>query len=160
MSKTLKKKKHWSTKVQECTVSWGGTGDFFSVVDVRGGAELGEFPHLGHVVSEAMACNDGRLPSAGDVLLEVNGTSVSGLTNRDTLAVIRYFGQPVRLKTVKAGACLCCIPTPCEKLLGDMLQQSSHCFLDRTRCACVHAHLESWVKGCRWLKLHPSSPHS
>ncbi|CAF88654.1 unnamed protein product [Tetraodon nigroviridis] len=25
MSKTLKKKKHWSTKVQECTVSWGGS---------------------------------------------------------------------------------------------------------------------------------------
>ncbi|KAK2851863.1 hypothetical protein Q5P01_008139 [Channa striata] len=106
MSKTLKKKKHWSTKVQECTVSWGGSGDFTSVVEVRGGAELGEFPHVGHVVSEAMVCNVGRFPSSGDVLLEVNGTSVSGLTNRDTLAVVRYFGQPVRLKTIKPGKVL------------------------------------------------------
>lgn len=105
MSKTLKKKKHWSTKVQECTVSWAGSGDFVTVVEVRGGAELGEFPYLGHIVSEAMVCNVGRFPVSGDVLLEVNGTSVSGLTNRDTLAVIRYFGQPVRLKTVKPGVC-------------------------------------------------------
>lgn len=110
MSKTLKKKKHWSTKVQECTVSWAGSGDFITVVEVRGGAELGEFPYLGHIVSEAMVCNVGRLPIGGDVLLEVNGTSVSGLTNRDTLAVIRYFGQPVRLKTVKPGVCA---PSPC-----------------------------------------------
>uniref|UniRef100_A0A7N6A3C9 Membrane-associated guanylate kinase, WW and PDZ domain-containing protein 3 n=1 Tax=Anabas testudineus TaxID=64144 RepID=A0A7N6A3C9_ANATE len=106
MSKTLKKKKHWSTKVQECTVSWAGSGDFVTVVEVRGGAELGEFPYLGHIVSEAMVCNVGRFPVSGDVLLEVNGTSVSGLTNRDTLAVIRYFGQPVRIKTVKPGKVL------------------------------------------------------
>ncbi|XP_028264715.1 membrane-associated guanylate kinase, WW and PDZ domain-containing protein 3a [Parambassis ranga] len=106
MSKTLKKKKHWSSKVQECTVSWGGTGELVTVVEVRGGAELGEFPYLGHIVSEAMVCQNGRLPSSGDVLLEVNGTPVSGLTNRDTLAVIRHFREPVRLKTVKPGKVL------------------------------------------------------
>ncbi|KAM7405189.1 hypothetical protein PAMP_012470 [Pampus punctatissimus] len=106
MSKTLKKKKHWSTKVQECTVSWGGSGELVTVVEVRGGAELGEFPHLGHIVSEAMVCHTGRFPSSGDVLLEVNGTPVSGLTNRDTLAVIRHFREPIRLKTVKPGKVL------------------------------------------------------
>lgn len=106
MSKTLKKKKHWSTKVQECAVSWGGTGELITVVEVRGGAELGEFPHLGHIVSEALVCLSGRFPSGGDVLLEVNGTPVSGLTNRDTLAVIRHFQEPIRLKTVKPGECL------------------------------------------------------
>ncbi|KYO27882.1 membrane-associated guanylate kinase, WW and PDZ domain-containing protein 1 isoform D [Alligator mississippiensis] len=42
-------------------------------------------------------------PSPGDVLLEVNGTPVSGLTHRDTLAVIRHFREPVRLKTVRPG---------------------------------------------------------
>lgn len=106
MSKTLKKKKHWSTKVQECTLSWGGSGELVTVVEVRGGAELGEFPHLGHIVSEAMVCHVGRFPCSGDVLLEVNGTPVSGLTNRDTLAVIRHFREPIRLKTVKPGVYL------------------------------------------------------
>uniref|UniRef100_A0A3Q1FMU0 Membrane-associated guanylate kinase, WW and PDZ domain-containing protein 3 n=1 Tax=Acanthochromis polyacanthus TaxID=80966 RepID=A0A3Q1FMU0_9TELE len=106
MSKTLKKKKHWSTKVQECTVSWGGSGELVTVVEVRGGAELGEFPYLGHIVLEAMVCHTGRFPSGGDVLLEVNGTPVSGLTNRDTLAVIRHFREPIRLKTVKPGKVL------------------------------------------------------
>ncbi|XP_006763203.1 PREDICTED: membrane-associated guanylate kinase, WW and PDZ domain-containing protein 3 [Myotis davidii] len=45
----------------------------------------------------------GKAPGPGDVLLEVNGTPVSGLTNRDTLAVIRHFREPIRLKTVKPG---------------------------------------------------------
>lgn len=103
MSKTLKKKKHWSTKVQECTVSWGGSGELMTVVEVRGGAEMGEFPYVGHVVPEALVCHAGRLPCGGDVLLEVNGTPVSGLTNRDTLAVIRHFREPIRMKTVKPG---------------------------------------------------------
>ncbi|XP_019129466.2 membrane-associated guanylate kinase, WW and PDZ domain-containing protein 3a isoform X3 [Larimichthys crocea] len=106
MSKTLKKKKHWSTKVQECTVSWGGSVELVTVVEVRGGAELGEFPYLGHIVSEALVCHGGRFPSSGDVLLEVNGTPVSGLTNRDTLAVIRHFREPIRMKTVKPGKVL------------------------------------------------------
>uniref|UniRef100_A0A674PDP8 Membrane-associated guanylate kinase, WW and PDZ domain-containing protein 3 n=1 Tax=Takifugu rubripes TaxID=31033 RepID=A0A674PDP8_TAKRU len=106
MSKTLKKKKHWSAKIQECTVSWGGSGELIAVLEVRGGAEHGEFPHVGHVVSEALVCHAGRLPSSGDVLLEVNGTPVSGLTNRDTLAVIRHFREPVRMKTVKPGKVL------------------------------------------------------
>uniref|UniRef100_A0A8D3C733 Membrane-associated guanylate kinase, WW and PDZ domain-containing protein 3 n=1 Tax=Scophthalmus maximus TaxID=52904 RepID=A0A8D3C733_SCOMX len=106
MSKTLKKKKHWSTKVQESAVSWGGSGELAAVLEVRGGAELGEFPHLGHVASEAMVVHAGRFPCGGDVLLEVNGTPVSGLTNRDTLAVVRHFREPVRLKTVKPGKVL------------------------------------------------------
>ncbi|XP_067095263.1 membrane-associated guanylate kinase, WW and PDZ domain-containing protein 3a isoform X1 [Osmerus mordax] len=106
MSKTLKKKKHWSGKVQECDVSWGNAGEFGTVVEVGGGAELGEFPYLGQVIADAMVCHAGRFPCTGDVLLEVNGTPVSGLTNRDTLAVIRHFREPIRLKTVKPGKVL------------------------------------------------------
>ncbi|XP_054912720.1 membrane-associated guanylate kinase, WW and PDZ domain-containing protein 3a isoform X1 [Poeciliopsis prolifica] len=105
MSKTLKKKKHWLVKVQECSVSWGGV-ELTAVLEVRGGAELGEFPHIGRVIPEAVVCHSGRLPGSGDVLLEVNGTPVSGLTNRDTLAVIRHFREPIRLKTVRPGKVL------------------------------------------------------
>ncbi|XP_051947430.1 membrane-associated guanylate kinase, WW and PDZ domain-containing protein 3-like isoform X1 [Xyrauchen texanus] len=106
MSKTLKKKKHWSGKVLECAVSWGNAGELSSVLEIRGGAEDGEFPHLEQVLSDALVCHVGRLPGPGDVLLEVNGTPVSGLTNRDTLAVIRHFREPIRLKTVKPGKVL------------------------------------------------------
>lgn len=107
MSRTLKKKKHWSSKVVECAVSWGNLGDFGSVVEVLGGAELGQFPHLGQMKLDVLVCHVGKLPYYGDVLLEVNGTPVSGLTNRDTLAVIRHFREPIRLKTVKPGASPC-----------------------------------------------------
>uniref|UniRef100_A0A8C6WFM9 Membrane-associated guanylate kinase, WW and PDZ domain-containing protein 3 n=1 Tax=Neogobius melanostomus TaxID=47308 RepID=A0A8C6WFM9_9GOBI len=93
MSKTLKKKKHW-------------LGELITVVELRGGAELGQFPYIGHVAAEAMVCHTGRLPAPGDVLLEVNGTPVSGLTNRDSLAVVRHFREPIRLKTVKPGKVL------------------------------------------------------
>ncbi|XP_049335142.1 membrane-associated guanylate kinase, WW and PDZ domain-containing protein 3 isoform X2 [Astyanax mexicanus] len=106
MSKTLKRKKHWSTKVQECAVSWGGVGEFGAVVEILGGAELGEFPFLGQMNLDVLVCHAGRLPYYGDVLLEVNGTPVSGLTNRDTHAVIRHFREPVRIKTVKPGKVL------------------------------------------------------
>lgn len=109
MSKTLKKKKHWANKVQEYAVSWGG-GELSSVLEIRGGAEHGEFPYLSQGASStsssssaALRWHSGRAPSPGDVLLEVNGTPVSGLTHRDTLAVIRHFREPVRLKTVKPG---------------------------------------------------------
>lgn len=104
MSRTLKKKKHWSGKVVDCAVSWGNLGDFGSVVEVLGGAEVGQFPHLGQMKLDVLVCHVGKLPYYGDVLLEVNGTPVSGLTNRDTLAVIRHFREPIRLKTVKPGA--------------------------------------------------------
>lgn len=103
MSKTLKRKKHWSTKVQECAVSWGSVGEFGDVVEILGGAELGEFPFLGQMNLDVLVCHVGRLPYYGDVLLEVNGTPVSGLTNRDTHAVIRHFREPIRIKTVKPG---------------------------------------------------------
>ncbi|XP_056414289.1 membrane-associated guanylate kinase, WW and PDZ domain-containing protein 3 isoform X2 [Hyla sarda] len=102
MSKTLKKKKHWLSKVQECGLSGMG-GDPSALLEIRGGAEHGEFPYLGRLREDAASYIAGKVPSQGDVLLEVNGTPVSGLTHRDTLAVIRHFREPIRLKTVKPG---------------------------------------------------------
>ncbi|XP_016848909.2 membrane-associated guanylate kinase, WW and PDZ domain-containing protein 3 isoform X1 [Anolis carolinensis] len=115
MSKTLRRKRHWLSKVQECAVSWGsGCGPDPELL--RGGAERGEFPYLGARLSEPSPAASsssggapgsvllsGKAPAPGDVLLEVNGTPVSGLTHRDTLAVIRHFREPVRLKTVRPG---------------------------------------------------------
>ncbi|XP_054835825.1 membrane-associated guanylate kinase, WW and PDZ domain-containing protein 3 isoform X5 [Eublepharis macularius] len=112
MSKTLRRKRHWLSKVQECAVSWGGgTGPSPSPDLLRGGAERGEFPYLGARLptlaepggGTGPVLLSGKPPSPGDVLLEVNGTPVSGLTHRDTLAVIRHFREPVRLKTVRPG---------------------------------------------------------
>ncbi|XP_072269381.1 membrane-associated guanylate kinase, WW and PDZ domain-containing protein 3 [Pyxicephalus adspersus] len=102
MSKTLKKKKHWLSKVQECGLSGVG-GDPSALLEIRGGAEHGEFPYLGRLREDAASYIAGKVPNQGDVLLEVNGTPVSGLTHRDTLAVIRHFREPIRLKTVKPG---------------------------------------------------------
>ncbi|XP_018420081.1 PREDICTED: membrane-associated guanylate kinase, WW and PDZ domain-containing protein 3 [Nanorana parkeri] len=102
MSKTLKKKKHWLSKVQECGLSGVG-GDPSALLEIRGGAEHGEFPYLGRLREDAATYIAGKVPNQGDVLLEVNGTPVSGLTHRDTLAVIRHFREPIRLKTVKPG---------------------------------------------------------
>ncbi|XP_073175572.1 membrane-associated guanylate kinase, WW and PDZ domain-containing protein 3 isoform X2 [Lepidochelys kempii] len=111
MSKTLRRKRHWLSKVQECAVSWGPPqpGGAPDPDLLRGGAELGEFPYLGgrlllgELGGPGPALLSGKPPSPGDVLLEVNGTPVSGLTHRDTLAVIRHFREPVRLKTVRPG---------------------------------------------------------
>ncbi|XP_053106062.1 membrane-associated guanylate kinase, WW and PDZ domain-containing protein 3 isoform X2 [Hemicordylus capensis] len=111
MSKTLRRKRHWLSKVQECAVSWGG-GSGPDPDLLRGGAERGEFPYLGARLPTLAESGggtggpvllSGKSPSPGDVLLEVNGTPVSGLTHRDTLAVLRHFREPVRLKTVRPG---------------------------------------------------------
>ncbi|XP_074781393.1 membrane-associated guanylate kinase, WW and PDZ domain-containing protein 3 isoform X2 [Athene noctua] len=108
MSRTLRRKRHWLSKVQECVVSWGGPAGPDPDL-LRGGAERGEFPYLagrlppGGEGAPGPALLSGKAPAPGDVLLEVNGTPVSGLTHRDTLAVVRHFREPVRLKTVRPG---------------------------------------------------------
>ncbi|XP_069798018.1 membrane-associated guanylate kinase, WW and PDZ domain-containing protein 3a isoform X7 [Narcine bancroftii] len=91
MSKSLRRRRHWLSRAQEVTVP----GD---TLQLGGGAEYGQFPVL------ASAPGGPELgPAAGDVLLEVNGTPVSGLTRRDVRAVVRHFPQPVRLRTVRPG---------------------------------------------------------
>lgn len=154
MSKTLKKKKHWLVKVQECSVSWGGSVELTAVLEVRGGAELGEFPHIGRVIPEAVVCHSGRLPGSGDVLLEVNGTPVSGLTNRDTLAVIRHFREPIRLKTVRPGGCPLVISPPAE-WRGCANWKWDWCWMNKMRSLCLFA----CCCCCWWicLRVRPDS---
>ncbi|XP_076849055.1 membrane-associated guanylate kinase, WW and PDZ domain-containing protein 2a isoform X3 [Brachyhypopomus gauderio] len=100
MSKSLKKKKHWSSKVHEMVVSRDAAGKFGS--QLHGGAENGQFPYVVEVGRDKVSVQSGT-PSQHELLLEVNDTPVAGLTIRDVLAVVRHCKDPVRLKCVKQG---------------------------------------------------------
>ncbi|KAI5607969.1 membrane-associated guanylate kinase, WW and PDZ domain-containing protein 2-like [Silurus asotus] len=97
MSKKQKKRSHWSSRVHEVVLAQ----DLLSM-DLRGGAELGQFPLLG-------VLDDGRPaegPSREELVLEVNDTPVPGLTSRDVMAVMKHCRAPVRLTCVTPGELL------------------------------------------------------
>uniref|UniRef100_A0A4W3JTL5 PDZ domain-containing protein n=1 Tax=Callorhinchus milii TaxID=7868 RepID=A0A4W3JTL5_CALMI len=100
MSKVLKKKSHWTNKVHETVLCRNKDGELN--VEIRGGAENGQFSFLGEIKQNRVMYQGGRL-HADELLLEVNDTPVSGLTIRDVLAVIRHCKDPIRLKCVKQG---------------------------------------------------------
>uniref|UniRef100_A0A8C1IFJ1 Membrane-associated guanylate kinase, WW and PDZ domain-containing protein 1 n=1 Tax=Cyprinus carpio TaxID=7962 RepID=A0A8C1IFJ1_CYPCA len=95
MSKSLKKKSHWTNRVHEVVLSRGLSGDLG--FELQGGAENGQFPVIGEVKPAR-----GKLHQ-DELLLEVNDTPVAGLTIRDVWAVVRHCRDPVRLKCVKQG---------------------------------------------------------
>ncbi|XP_067248337.1 membrane-associated guanylate kinase, WW and PDZ domain-containing protein 2a isoform X5 [Chanodichthys erythropterus] len=95
MSKSLKKKSHWTNRVHEIVLSRGPSGDLG--FKLQGGAENGQFPVIGEVRPDR-----GKLHQ-DDLLLEVNDIPVAGLTIRDVWAVVRHCKDPVRLKCVKQG---------------------------------------------------------
>ncbi|XP_032377775.1 membrane-associated guanylate kinase, WW and PDZ domain-containing protein 1 isoform X6 [Etheostoma spectabile] len=100
MSKVIQKKNNWITKVNDCLVIRDASGELN--VDLRGGAENGEFPYIGQVREDAVIYQDGKL-CEGELLLEVEGLPVSGLPLYDILTVIKCCNGPVRLKTVRQG---------------------------------------------------------
>ncbi|XP_036959503.1 membrane-associated guanylate kinase, WW and PDZ domain-containing protein 1-like isoform X2 [Acanthopagrus latus] len=100
MSKVIQKKNHWITKVNECAVLRDARGELN--VELRGGAENGEFPYIGQVREDAVLYQDGKL-CEGELLLDVEGLPVSGLPLYDILGVIECCKGPVRLKTVRQG---------------------------------------------------------
>lgn len=95
MSKSVKKKSHWTNRVHEVVLSRGASGKLG--FELEGGAENGQFPVIGEVKLDRVKLNQDEL------LLEVNDTPVAGLTVRDVWAVIRHGKDPVRLKCVKQG---------------------------------------------------------
>ncbi|XP_018111245.1 membrane-associated guanylate kinase, WW and PDZ domain-containing protein 2 isoform X2 [Xenopus laevis] len=100
MSKSLKRKNHWTNKVHECVIERGQEGELgFEII---GGAESGQFPHLGEVKPGKVSYQSGKLVPE-ELVLEVNETSVAGLTIRDVLAVIKHCKDPIRIKCVKQG---------------------------------------------------------
>ncbi|XP_065148002.1 membrane-associated guanylate kinase, WW and PDZ domain-containing protein 2 isoform X2 [Paramisgurnus dabryanus] len=100
MSKSLKKKNHWTNKVHEAVLSRSKEGELG--FELKGGAENGNFPYFGEVKQGKVAIQSGKL-SQDELLLEVNDTPVAGLTIRDVLAVIKHCKDPFRLKCVKQG---------------------------------------------------------
>ncbi|XP_024860277.1 membrane-associated guanylate kinase, WW and PDZ domain-containing protein 1-like isoform X12 [Kryptolebias marmoratus] len=100
MSKVIQKKNHWITKVKECAVVRDPSGELN--LELRGGAQDGEFAYIGHIREDAVLHQDGKL-SEGELLLEVEGLSVSGLPLYDIYTVINCCKGPVRFKTVRQG---------------------------------------------------------
>lgn len=100
MSKVIQKKNHWITKVNEVSVIRDACGELN--VELRGGAENGEFPYVGQVREDAVLYQYGKL-CGGELLLEVEGLSVAGLPLYDIDTVIKCCKDPIRLKTVRQG---------------------------------------------------------
>ncbi|XP_072223892.1 membrane-associated guanylate kinase, WW and PDZ domain-containing protein 1-like isoform X2 [Leuresthes tenuis] len=100
MSKVIQKKNHWITKLNESAIIRDARGELN--VELRGGAEKGEFPYIGHIREDAVVYQSGKL-CEGELLLEVEGLSVSGLPLYDIYNVVNCCKGPVRLKTVRQG---------------------------------------------------------
>ncbi|XP_057677965.1 membrane-associated guanylate kinase, WW and PDZ domain-containing protein 3 isoform X2 [Corythoichthys intestinalis] len=95
MSKTVGRKQHWRSRTQDAWLpSVGEAG-----LAIGGGADYGEFPFV------TAAPPDG--PAVGDVILEIGGTPVLGMTLGDVRGVLNSCPRPVRIKTVAPGATLC-----------------------------------------------------
>lgn len=100
MSKPVLKKNHWTSRVNECSVAKDARGDLN--VPLRGGAENGEFAYIGQVNEDAVVYKIGKL-NEGELLLEVENLSISGLPLYDVQTVIKNCKGSVRLKTVRQG---------------------------------------------------------
>ncbi|XP_068449479.1 membrane-associated guanylate kinase, WW and PDZ domain-containing protein 1b isoform X2 [Clinocottus analis] len=101
MSNPALKKNHWTSRVSECSVSKDARGDVN--VPLRGGAENGEFAYIGQVDEEVTVYKIGKI-NEGELLLEVENLSISGLPLYDVQTVIKNCKGPVRLKTVRQGS--------------------------------------------------------
>ncbi|XP_055022126.1 membrane-associated guanylate kinase, WW and PDZ domain-containing protein 1 isoform X2 [Boleophthalmus pectinirostris] len=98
MSKTVTKKQHWRSKVQDSFVPLLGTSGELGI-SVGGGADYGEFPFV-------TSAPGGGL-TVGDIILEIGGTPVLGMTLGDVRGVLNTCPHPVRIKTVPPGSSFC-----------------------------------------------------
>lgn len=98
MSKATVKKLHWRSKVQESFVPLGGASGELGVA-IGGGADYGEFPFV--------TAAPGGGATVGDIILEIGGTPVLGLTLGDVRGVLNSCPHPIRIKTVLPGSALC-----------------------------------------------------
>ncbi|XP_043991461.1 membrane-associated guanylate kinase, WW and PDZ domain-containing protein 1 isoform X2 [Gambusia affinis] len=98
MSKATVKKLHWRSKVQESFVPLGagaGSGSGELGLAIGGGADYGEFPFV--------TAAPGGGATVGDIILEIGGTPVLGMTLGDVRGVLNTCPHPIRIKTVFPG---------------------------------------------------------
>jgi endothelial cell adhesion protein len=100
MSKPGIKKSHWTSRVRECALVKDARGELG--VPLLGGAENGEFATIGRLDQDVVVYHTGKLIE-GELLLEVENLSISGLPLYDLHTVIKNCKGPVRLKTVSQG---------------------------------------------------------
>ncbi|XP_038867397.1 membrane-associated guanylate kinase, WW and PDZ domain-containing protein 2-like [Salvelinus namaycush] len=98
MSKAAVRKLHWHSKVQESFIPLVGSSGELGVA-VGGGADYGEFPFV-------TAAPGGGF-TVGDIILEIGGTPVLGMTLGDVRGVLNSCLHPIRIKTVSPGSALC-----------------------------------------------------
>ncbi|XP_066500148.1 membrane-associated guanylate kinase, WW and PDZ domain-containing protein 3 [Hoplias malabaricus] len=98
MSKVAGKKLHWRSKVQDTFVPLVGSSGELGVA-IGGGADYGEFPFV-------TAAPGGGI-TVGDIILEIGGTPVLGMTLGDVRGVLNSCPHPIRIKTVSPGSTLC-----------------------------------------------------
>ncbi len=94
MSKVAVKKLHWRSKVQEIFVPLVGSSGELGIA-FGGGADYGEFPFV-------TAAPGGGI-TVGDIILEIGGTPVLGLTLGDVRGLLNSCPHPMRIKTVSPG---------------------------------------------------------
>lgn len=94
MSKTAGKKLHWRSHAQDTFVPLlGSSGE--PGIAIGGGADYGEFPFV-------TSAPGGGL-TVGDIILEIGGTPVLGMTLGDVRGVLNSCPHPIRIKTVLPG---------------------------------------------------------
>lgn len=94
MSKTAVKKLHWRSHVQDSFVPLLGSSGELGIA-AGGGADYGEFPFV-------TSAPGGGL-TVGDIILEIGGTPVLGMTLGDVRGVLNSCPHPIRIKTVSPG---------------------------------------------------------
>ncbi|XP_005731268.1 membrane-associated guanylate kinase, WW and PDZ domain-containing protein 1b isoform X12 [Pundamilia nyererei] len=119
MSKPALKKNHWTSRLNEVSVSKDARGELN--VPLRGGAENGEFAYIGPLNHNAVVYKSGKL-GEGELLLEVENLSISGLPLYDIYTVLKNCKGPARFKTVRQGK------TKGSKLTKDLKQYLSQRF--------------------------------
>lgn len=94
MSKTAVKKQHWRSHVQDSFIPLLGSSGELGIA-VGGGADYGEFPFVTSALGGGL--------TVGDIVLEIGGTPVLGMTLGDVRGVLNSCPHPIRIKTVSPG---------------------------------------------------------